>query len=290
MKEAYLYKKLPEEKVQCLTCSHYCIISTGKRGICGVRENFKGKLFSLVYGKVVAEQIDPIEKKPLYHFMPRTYTYSIATVGCNLKCPWCQNWHISQSPKPNNPIEGVNRSPSEIISLAKAYHCPSISYTYTEPTIFVEYALEIMKKARKAGLKNIWVSNGYMSHQTLELILPYLDAINVDLKSFKEETYQKYCGAKLKPVLENLKRIKKSTAWLEITTLIIPSVNDSVAEIKQIAQFIAKQLGKDTPWHISRFFPAYKMNKTQITPLQILKSAKEIGEKAGLKYVYLGNI
>jgi len=290
MKESYLYKKLPAGKVLCLTCSHNCVILPGRRGICGVRQNIDGKLYSLVYGKAIAEHIDPIEKKPLYHFLPHTFTYSIATVGCNFRCDWCQNWQISQSPKLENPIQGFELTPAEIVERAKQTKCPSISYTYTEPTIFLEYALDTMKLAHRRGLANIWVSNGYMSQQTLKLILPYLDAINVDLKSFKENTYQKYCGAKLKPILENLKTIAKSKVHLEITTLVIPGINDSTKEIEQIAQFIAKELGQDIPWHISRFFPAYKMNETAQTPLEILKTAAAIGKRTGLQFIHLGNI
>jgi len=290
MKESYLYEKLPKSRVRCNTCRHYCIISKDRRGICGVRGNIDGKLYSLVYGEVIAEHIDPIEKKPLYHFLPHTFTYSIATVGCNFRCDWCQNWQISQSPKPENPIQGFELTPAEIVKQAKQNKCPSISYTYTEPTIFLEYALDTMKLAHRHGLANIWVSNGYMSKETLKLILPYLDAINVDLKSFKENTYQKYCGAKLKPILENLKTIAKSKVHLEITTLVIPGINDSTKELKQIAQFIARELGKNIPWHISRFFPAYKLTETAQTPLEILKTAATIGKQSGLQFIHLGNI
>jgi len=290
MHEALLYKKLNNEMVRCLTCSHYCAINPGHRGLCGVRENIKGKIYSLVYSKAISENIDPIEKKPLFHFMPGTFTYSIATVGCNFRCQWCQNWQISQSPKQKNPIEGWELPPKEIVKHAKQNGCPSISYTYTEPTIFLEYALDTMKLARKAGLKNIWVSNGFMSKEALKVILPYLDAINVDLKSFSEKTYQEFCGAKLKPILENLKKIAQSKTHLEITTLIIPGFNDSEKELKQIAQFIANELNKNISWHISRFFPAYKMPDTPITPLETLKKAEKIGKKAGLKFIHIGNI
>jgi len=301
MKEALLYKKLKNMKVQCQACAHYCIISPGKRGICGVRENQKGKLYSLVYGKAIAVHIDPIEKKPLYHFLPGTYSLSMATVGCNLACKNCQNWDISQGPKglslndspwPRTVIKGQSLSPEKIVQEALTNHCPSISYTYTEPTIFLEYALATMKLAKEKGLKNIWVTNGFMSPQTLELIIPELDAANVDLKSFDDDFYQKYCEGKLKPVLANLKELKRKNIWLEITTLIIPSLTDQTAMLKKIAQFIKKELGPETPWHISRFFPevSWQLQDLPATSLASLEKAEQIGLQAGLKYVYKGNI
>lgn len=294
MKEAKLYKKLDEKKVQCQVCNHKCLINSGNRGTCGVRENKAGTLFLLVYGHPISVAVDPIEKKPLYRFMPKTLTLSFATVGCNFKCNWCQNCDISQGHKlkANNEIlTKINRSPKSLVEEAKKENCPSISYTYTEPTIFFEYALDTMKLARKEGLKNVWVSNGYFSKEAFKQFGPYLDAINVDLKAFNSEVYQKYCGAQLDPVLDNLKRIKKTKRiHLEITSLIIPSINDRDKEIKEMTSFIAKELGKDTPWHISRFFPCYNMQNIPPTPVEALERAKKIGKKAGLKYVYVGNI
>ncbi len=285
-KEAILYVKLAGNKVRCGVCNHRCVISDGKKGICGVRKNEKGKLYSLVYGKAIAENIDPIEKKPLYHFLPGTKTLSIATVGCNFRCLHCQNADISQA----DFISGKDLPPKKVIEDTIKTNCPSISYTYTEPTIFVEYALDTMRLARKKNLKNIWVSNGYMTKETLALIAPYLDAINVDLKAFTEEFYQEVCSAKLKPVLENLKDIKKRGIWLEVTTLIIPGKNDSPKELKNIAKFIKKELGPETPWHVSRFFPTYKLTNVPPTDVDKIYEAVEIGKKAGLKYVYGGNI
>jgi pyruvate formate lyase activating enzyme len=303
MKEAYLYEKLKNNKVKCLTCNHFCQISEGQRGICGVRENKKGKLYLLVYGKAVAENIDPIEKKPLYHFMPGTFSYSIAAMGCNFRCGNCQNWQISQLSKQTKKLyphtfkdakgEGVygeDLPPEEIVKRAIESDCPSISYTYTEPTIFLEYCLDTMKLARQKGLKNVWVSNGYMSKQTLELITPYLDAINVDLKTFDNEKYIKNCGARLQPILDNLIAIKKTKIHLEVTTLVIPTFNDSKEELESIAKFIAEKLSVDTPWHISRFFPQYELYELPPTPIETLKMAEKIGKEAGLKYVHLGNI
>jgi len=316
MHESILYKKLPARNasparkaalnaagghsdagganntVQCQTCNHFCNIASGKQGICNMRENKDGKLYVLNYGKAVAVHIDPIEKKPLYHFMPGSLTYSIATAGCNFKCLHCQNAEISQSTITNYqlPISGQLMSPKEIIQSAIKNHCPSISYTYTEPTIFLEYALDTMKLAHKKNLKNAWVSNGYMSNKTLELILPYLDAINIDLKSFSDNFYRKICGAKLQPILDNLVKIKKSNIHLEVTTLIIPNHNDSEKELTQIAEFIYKKLGKDVPWHVSRFYPTYKMQDVLSTPKEKIYKAVKIGKKIGIEHVYAGNI
>jgi len=293
MHEALLYEKQKDKKVRCNACNHRCIIAESRRGICGVRENRDGKLYSLVYGKIIAEHIDPIEKKPLYHFMPGSFSLSIATVGCNFRCLHCQNADISQISK-ERPEEveilGENMTPKKIIQDTLDNKCPSISYTYTEPTIFVEFALDCMKLAKENDLRNVWVSNGYMTKECLDLIGPYLDATNIDLKAFTEEFYQNVCGARLKPVLENLIEIKKRRIWLEVTTLIIPGENDSEKELKQIAEFIKKELGDDTPWHVSRFFPYYKMKDVPPTPVEKVYQAAEIGKKAGLKYVYPGNV
>ncbi len=302
MKECYLYKKLSGKKTQCQTCNHRCTIAEGKRGICGVRENRKGKLYLLVYGKAIAVHIDPIEKKPFYHFLPGTYSFSIATVGCNFRCLWCQNWDLSQAAKDpklghkleildpeGGPIGGDDWPPEKIVSQTQKTDCKSIAYTYTEPTIFLEYALDTMKLAHKKGLKNCWVSNGYFTKETLEKIAPYLDAINIDLKGFSEKNYQKYSGAKLKPVLENIKAVHKKKIHLEITTMIVPTVNDSEDQLKKAVQFIAG-VDKNIPWHISRFFPAFKMSDLPPTPSETLIRAERIGKKAGLKNVYLGNI
>ena len=297
MKECYLYKKLENDKVQCQTCAHQCLISAGQRGICGVRKNKDGKLYLLVYGQAITCHIDPIEKKPLYHFMPGSWTLSIATVGCNFRCDNCQNWQISQAPKgkiSNDEIQkmGDNLSPAEIIELTIKNKCPSISYTYTEPTIYLEYALDTMKLAKEKGLKNIWVSNGFMSLETLEMIAPYLDAINIDLKSFDNDFYQKVCGAKLEPVLENLKKIKELGIWLEVTTLIIPTLSDNEKNLRQIAEFIKSELGEETPWHVSAFSPeiSWKLKDLPAASYKQVETAYKIGQEVGLKHVHMGNI
>jgi len=295
MKEALLYKKSKNKLVACQACNHYCKIADGKRGICGVRENQSGKLFSLVYGKIVATNVDPIEKKPFFHFLPGSSSLSIATVGCNFRCLFCQNADIAQASKEGyffekKEIPGENLTPEDIVNETLTLGLPSISYTYTEPTVFIEFALDTMKLARKKGLKNNWVTNGYMSKKGLKLVLPYLDAANVDLKGFSEEFYNKVCGAKLQPVLETLKAMKKAGVWVEVTTLVVPDRNDTKEHFLGTANFIAKEVGKETPWHISRFFPAYKLESLPPTPLSALEQAYDIGKKAGLWYVYLGNV
>lgn len=294
MKECYLYKKSGDYTV-CATCNHRCRIAPYKTGICGVRENHKGKLYLLVYGRIIAENIDPIEKKPLYHFMPGTFSLSIATAGCNMRCLWCQNWDISQCTKDavdRNEITnqmGVEMEPEEIVEHALKAKTPSISYTYTEPTIFLEFALDTMKLAKKKGLKNVWVSNGYMTKETLDLISPHLDAINVDLKGFSEENYLKYSGARLQPVLDNIKEIFKRGIHIEVTTLIVPGVNDDKKQLNDIAHFLS-HISKNIPWHISRFFPTYKMLDAPPTPIETLKLAESLGKKSGLRQVHLGNV
>jgi len=290
MKKALLFEKLEDKKIRCAVCSTRCMISPGIRGICGVRENREGELYSLNYGKTIAVHVDPIEKKPLYHFLPSTRTYSFAAAGCNFHCLWCQNWEISQSPKPDKPVEGVEISPDEHVDRAIQSRCPSISYTYSEPTIFLEYALDTMKLANEKGLKNIWVTNGYMTTETLELIAPYLDATNVDFKGVNHGVYEKYCGGKADPITETLKYLNKAGIHTEITTLIVPGVNDRPEDFEYIAEFIASKLGREVPWHLSRFFPAWKMMNTPVTPLETLEMARKTGEKAGLKHIYIGNV
>jgi len=290
-----LFWQTNNNKIKCQLCNHYCLIGEGKTGLCGVRKNIKGRLYSLIYGKVIAENIDPIEKKPLFHFLPGSLSYSIATIGCNFKCMHCQNSDISQFPikerlKRGIYVPGKDINPEQIIDKAKNAGCQSIAYTYTEPTIYVEFALDCMKLAHKQGLKNVWVSNGYTAQETWPDILPYLDAINVDLKFFKNKTYEKICGAKLQPVLDNLKMLKQKDIWLEVTTLIIPDLNDSTIELMKIAKFITKELGSDTPWHVSRFFPQYKLKEQPATEEQLVYQAYKIGKEAGLKYVYGGNV
>jgi len=289
MKEAMLYSPLEEGKVKCHLCSHRCVISPSQRGVCGVRENREGKLFSLVFGRAISMNIDPIEKKPLFHLLPGSTSFSIATVGCNFRCLQCQNHEISQMPIDEKRIDGSVAPPSKIVSLAKENRCRSISYTYTEPTIYFEYAYETAALASQEGIKNIFVTNGYMTEEALKTIQPYLDGANVDLKSYQEKFYKEVCGARLKPVLESLKLMKALGIWVEITTLIIPTLNDSERELEEIAQFILS-LGAEVPWHLSAFYPTYKLINLPRTPAETLHRAREIGLKTGLRYVYCGNI
>ena len=289
MKEARFYENL-DGKVRCRLCNHYCIIKNGKRGICGVRENRDGRLFSLVYGRSIATGVEPIEKKPFFHFYPGTTAYSIATAGCNFHCLNCQNWEISQMPKTGEGgIIGKKLLPEEIVANAKRLGCKSIAYTYTEPTIFFEYAYDTARLAHKEGIKNVFVTNGYTSGEAIKEIAPFLDAANVDLKSFDEDFYRKICGAKLQPVLDNIRLYRELAIWVEVTTLIIPGYSDDKKQLRAIAEFI-KGIGEDIPWHITAFYPAYKLPDVPPTTIESLRRAREIGIKAGLKYVYEGNV
>jgi pyruvate formate lyase activating enzyme len=290
MKEAMFYEKLDDNLVNCNLCSHRCRkIADSKRGVCGVRENRDGTLYSLVYGKAVARSVDPIEKKPLFQFLPGSRAYSIATVGCNFRCDNCQNYDISQLPKVRGTIVGEDVQPEEIVLAAKLSKCESIAYTYSEPTIFFEYALDIAKHAQKEGVKNVFVTNGYITPEALREISPYLDAANIDLKSFSDEFYRKNCGARLEPVLDSIRLYKSLGVWIELTTLIIPTLNDSEEELRKIAEFI-KEVGEDIPWHITQFHPTYKLIDQPRTPVTTLRRARQIGLEAGLRYVYEGNV
>ena len=290
MKEAMLYEKLSESRVRCNLCAHRCVILEGRHGICQVRENRNGVLYTLVYGRIVSEHVDPVEKKPLNHFYPGSTAYSVATPGCNFRCEWCQNWEISQMPRQQHLTTGKETSPEEIVAAAQHVRSRSIAYTYTEPTVFFEYTYDTARLAHAAGLANIYVTNGYMTEEMLETLHPYLDAANVDLKAFRDETYRKHVGARLQPVLDSLKLMKQLGIWLEVTTLIIPGINDNPEEVRDAARFVADELGVDTPWHISRFFPAYEMTDVPSTPIETLSRAREIGLEAGLRYVYVGNV
>lgn len=289
MHEAACYEKLEEGKVHCFLCSQHCHIKPGKRGKCGVRENRDGSLWSLVYGRLIAHHIDPIEKKPLYHFFPGSRSYSIATAGCNFSCLFCQNADISQGPREHKSIFGHPTDPEVVVTEARQSGCKSISYTYTEPTIFLEYALDVSRLAAEQDIKNVFVSNGFMTEQSLQLIAPYLDAANVDLKSFTDDFYKKQCGARLDPVLQTLERMKRAGVWLEVTTLLIPGLNDDESELRRLTRFLV-ELDADIPWHVSRFHPTYRLTDRPSTPLGTLHRAREIGLEAGLKYVYTGNI
>ena len=289
MREAMFYEKQDNKFVRCFLCSHRCTIPESKKGICNVRLNKDGVLYTLVYGNLVSEAIDPIEKKPLYHFHPGSLAYSIATPGCNFKCKNCQNFEISQVTNGKEIITREFTKPEDLISAAKKYDCLSIAYTYTEPTIFFEYAFDTAILAHESGLKNIFVTNGYITEEALIKISPFLDGANIDLKSFSDNFYRKNCGAELQPVLDSIKLYKKLGIWIEITTLVIPTLNDTEEEFKGIADFI-KNLGAETPWHISAFHPTYKMLELPRTPSSTLRKARKIGYELGLKYIYTGNV
>ncbi len=289
-KEAMLYDQLEDKGVQCNLCAHRCIIQEDKHGLCQVRLNEGGTLYTQVYGRTITQNVDPIEKKPLFHFYPGTFAYSIATPGCNFRCGWCQNAEISQMPRERHLLQGEIATPDQIVSYAKRSGCHSIAYTYTEPTIYFEYAYDTAKVANTAGIANVFVTNGFMTKEMLDTIHPCLDAANVDLKAFKEETYRRYIGARLQPVLDNLRIMKQQGIWLEVTTLVIPGINDSDDELQDLANFVVQELGQETPWHINAFHPAYKMTNIPRTSVPTLQKAKAIGQDSGLRNIYMGNI
>jgi len=289
MKEAYLYEKLDGNKVRCSLCNHRCVIKDGAVGICGVRENTGGTLTSLVYPKVIARHVDPIEKKPLFHFLPGSRSYSIATVGCNFRCVFCQNADISQMPRDRGQIWGEDTAPEEIVWDALNSRSATIAYTYTEPTVYFELALDTARIAAARGVKNIFVSNGYMTGECLREIHPDLHGANVDLKAYSERFYKEQCGAKLDPVLRTLETMVNLGVWLEVTTLLIPGLNDAESELRDIARFLAG-LDAGIPWHISRFHPTYRLTTVHATPPGSLQRAREIGYEEGLQYVYTGNV
>jgi len=290
MIEAMLYKRLNQAEVDCHLCCHQCRIAEGKFGICGMRENRGGTLYTHAYGRTIAANVDPIEKKPLYHFFPGTESFSIATMGCNFKCGFCQNWQLSQtSARDGGSSRTIEMSPERIVQRAKSERCQSISYTYTEPTIFFEYAYDTAKLAKADGLFNVFVTNGFMTAEAVQTIQPYLDACNVDLKSFRKDFYKKICHGRLDPVLKTIRLMKSLQIWVEVTTLVVPGSNDDETELRDIARFIA-EVDADIPWHVSRFHPDFEFDRTAATPLSLMQAAYEIGKAEGLRYVYLGNV
>lgn len=290
MLPALLWKPLDADRVQCRLCSHFCRIDPGERGRCGVRVNRGGELFTLAADRVAAVSVDPVEKKPLFHFLPGTRTFSFATMGCNFTCSFCQNFALSQPPRESGRVSGEPATPEALVEAARDQDCRSVSYTYSEPTVFFELMLPTARLARERGLANILVSNGFQSPECLAELGPYIGAANIDLKSFSEEFYAKRCGARLSPVLENLKRMAGLGWWLEVTTLVIPGLNDSDRELASVAGFIAGELGPHVPWHVSRFHPDFTLTDRGPTPVSTLDRAREAGERAGLTFVYVGNV
>lgn len=281
------YFKAEGSRLVCLLCAHYCRLKEGQSGICGVNKNVQGVIQNLVYAHPAALHVDPVEKKPLYHFLPGTRALSLGTIGCNFKCPFCQNWSISQE-KTLHVKEAI--TPEHIVETALKYECASIAYTYNEPSIFYPYAHDIALLAHQKGIKNIFVTNGFESSEVIDDMKGVIDAVNVDLKSFNRDYYRQVLGGSLDVVLENLKQFKRNGLWVEITTLIIPTCNDSDAELFAVASFIAKELGEETPWHISAFHPDYHELSLPVTPMQTLERAQTLGKNAGLKHVYVGNV
>lgn len=297
-REAGFWKRLEDKgeggrRVQCRLCSHFCVIDEGSRGLCAVRENRGGVLFSLVDGLPAAVSVDPIEKKPLFHFLPGTGAFSLGTMGCDLSCSFCQNADLSQAPRQGRPVAGRKATAGELVEAALAAGAKSIAYTYSEPTVFLEFAMETARLATARGLKNILVTNGFMSPEALDACgqasTGPFQAANVDLKSFSDAFYRERCGARLDPVLQNLAHMRKLGWWIEVTTLVIPGLNDGDAELAGIAGFIADELGPNTPWHLSRFHPSHRLTDRPVTPTETLLSAREIGLLSGLRYVYIGN-
>jgi pyruvate formate lyase activating enzyme len=288
LKEALFYQKLDNKAVQCQLCPRYCFIANGARGFCQARENRDGTLYTLVYAKPVAIHIDPMEKKPLFHFLPSTPVFSIATAGCNLRCKFCQNWEISQA-KPEE-VDYVYLEPKDLISKVKESGSPSIAYTYSEPTIFYEYMLETAKLAKLFGIKNVMHSAGYINEEPLRRLAKYMDAANIDLKGFSNDYYARMCEATLEPVLNSLKILKQEGVHLEITNLVLPGYNDDPDTITKMCLWIKENLGPDTPLHFSRFFPMYKLINLSPTPVEALEKARKIALGCGLRYVYIGNV
>ena len=287
--DAMLWEVADDGNVRCGLCGHRCTIAPSGTGICRVRKNVDGQLKTLNFATIVAANADPIEKKPLFHVLPGTRSLSIAAPGCNFQCDFCQNWQISQSPREGKPLVPGGVSPRQIVAAAGERGCASISYTYTEPTIFFELAYETARLARRDGLRNCFVSNGYMTPRAVETIATVLDAINVDLKAFRDETYTTVMKARLEPVLGCLRALVAAGVWVEVTTLVVPGMNDSPRELADIAAFIANDLGPHVPWHVSRFHGDYRMAGLPRTPIETLRTACRLGAEAGLKYVYCGN-
>jgi pyruvate formate lyase activating enzyme len=291
MREAMLYEKLPADRVRCHLCAHRCRLRAGQLGVCGVRENRGGVLVSLVYGRAIAVHVDPIEKKPLFHFQPGSRTFSIATVGCNFRCQHCQNWEISQYGHLHRgaALPGDDLPPETVVEMARSSGARSVSYTYTEPTVFMEYAFDTATLARRAGLRNVFVTNGYMTPEAVDLVAPVLDAANVDVKGLRDEVMKRELKARHAPVLECVRRLKARGVWLEATTLVVPGSNDSDDELRGIAEFLAS-VDPDLPWHLSAFHPDYQRLDRPRTPRRALDRAMQIGRRAGLRYVYAGNV
>jgi len=288
VREARYYKKLEELRVQCELCPRQCTIADLERGYCGVRENRKGNYYTLVYSRPCALHIDPIEKKPLFHYLPNTTAFSLATAGCNIECKFCQNWNISQF-RPEE-VQSYYAPPDEIVNLAQKYKCLTIAYTYTEPVVYYEYMYDIAQAARKAKIGSVMITNGYIMEKPMLDLCRQLTGVKVDLKAFTEKFYRESCSGELKPVLDILVALKKIGIWLEIVVLIVPTLNDSPQEIEQMTRWIGENLGREVPVHFTRYHPTYKIKNIPPTPIKTLEKARDIALKNGLHYVYIGNV
>jgi len=275
---------------RCVLCAHRCLVRPGRLGICGVRENRDGRLVSLVYGELVAAHLDPIEKKPLYHVLPGSTAYSIATVGCPFRCGFCQNWEIAQAPREGLAPPTFPMTPAEVVAEAVRTGARSIAFTYVEPTIFVEYLVDVARLAHAAGLRNVVVTNGYLTPESIEVLAPLVDAVNVDLKGFDDAVYRKLCGARLAPVLESIVGLRRAGVWVEVTTLLVPGHMDDPGTLRELTAWLVREVGPETPWHVSRFFPAYRMGHVPSTAVASIRRAASIGRDAGLRHVYPGNL
>ncbi|MDI6641728.1 MAG: AmmeMemoRadiSam system radical SAM enzyme, partial [Elusimicrobiota bacterium] len=288
-KEAMFYEQLPQKIVKCHLCPWECTLKPAERGICGVRENTEGKLITLSYARpCTVTSLDPIEKKPFYHFLPGLRTLSLATAGCNFGCKYCQNWSISQM-KPEE-IDSYYLPPEGIIRLAERSNTKIISFTYSEPVVFYEYMLETAKLARQKEIKSVVVTNGYINPEPLKLLCKYVTAIKIDLKAFNEKFYKEVVEGRLQPVLNTIKTIKEEKVHLEIVYLVIPTLNDNPEEIRQMCLWLKENVGSEVPLHFSRFFPHYKMQNYPLTPVKTVENLREVALKAGMKYVYVGNV
>jgi pyruvate formate lyase activating enzyme len=286
--EAKFYQKLADKKIKCTLCPRDCVVADTERGKCGVRENRGGSYYTLVHSRVCAAHVDPVEKKPIFHYLPGTMAFSIATAGCNVSCKFCQNWDISQSRPEEIPAKYV--PPQMVVELAKEHNCPTIAYTYSEPVIYSEFLMDVADVGHEAGVRSIVVSNGYMGQEALKAAYGKMDAVKIDLKSFSESYYKSVVGGRLKPVLESLVTLRKMDKWTEIVYLVLPGLNDSDAELSGLAQWVKANLGADVPLHFTQFHPAYRMPETPITPVVTLERAKAIADAEGLHYVYIGNV
>ncbi|MGB6867864.1 MAG: AmmeMemoRadiSam system radical SAM enzyme [Candidatus Aminicenantaceae bacterium] len=286
--EARYYKKHPDREIECVLCPRFCKLGDKERGYCGVRENKNGIYYTLVYGKACSVAVDPIEKKPLFHFMPGSSALSLASAGCNVNCKFCQNWEISQV-RPEQ-VRHVDFAPAAVVQAAKQYKVPVIAYTYSEPIVFYEYMYDTSIEARKKGIKNVVITGGHVNPEPLEELIGAVDAIKVDLKAITQSFYTDYVRGELQPVLEAIKIISRRKTWLEIVYLVIPTLNDSEAEIRRLSQWILKEVGPDVPLHFSRFQPMYLLKNLPPTPISTLEKARDVARKEGINYVYIGNV